>query len=279
MGAATNSCSQPYNLPRVADFTIAHDGSLPKSLSLALRLVRFASEQKAAIWWDSHYPVAPGGFPAEGAPERIEAIGALHESVRKLVPGYDLPFSPLEENGQTHDLFRALIHARNQNAFARMGSFIVALGVANTLQAYDQELIWSQGRIHFTPSAVIAQPPYLVDRLVTETWAPQMVATAVDGSKLDVVSRLTEDGRRLALYAVNDGANSVDATIAIDGFKPKSGRMEAIEISGELTAVNTPADPARVAPRRSTREYRDKSPYRFPPYSYTVLRFESAAAR
>lgn len=252
-----------YNIANGDDLEPGADGSLSPRLQLALRLVRFAQQHKGTIWWDSHYSRA----------DRITAIGRIHNSIAKLT-GYNLPFSPLEENGATHDLGRALLHAKNQNAFARLGDFIVALGVANTFQAYGQELIWSQGRICFTPSKIFPQPPYLVDQLVTETWAPQMVAASVNDNRLDLVSRLSEDGRRLVIYAVNDGAEAVDAAIKIDGFAPRSGNVMLAEISGDPKTENTPEEPAKIAPHRSTAKYAPGMVHRFPQHSYTVIQFE-----
>ncbi|MCL5743989.1 MAG: hypothetical protein M1541_08690, partial [Acidobacteria bacterium] len=255
-----------YNITNGEDLEPGADGSLSPRLQLALRLVRFAQQQKGTIWWDSHY----------SQPDRITAIGRMHNSIARLVPGEILANRPLEENGQTHDLGRALLHARNQNAFARLGDFIVALGVANTFQAYGQELTWSQGRIFFTPSKVFPQPPYLVDQLVTETWAPRMVASTVadPGNRLDVVGRLSEDGRRLVIYAVNDGAEATDAAIHVDGFTPRSGKVAVAEISGDPKAENTPEEPAKIAPRRSAAKYAPGMVHRFPQHSYTVLQFE-----
>ncbi|MDP2990172.1 MAG: alpha-L-arabinofuranosidase C-terminal domain-containing protein [Kiritimatiellota bacterium] len=264
-----------HNLAGPAEFKIGSDGRVSDRLRLALRLVNFAREHKGTIWWDSHYNVPPAPYPAKGMPDRIAAIAALQESVRRMVPGYDLPFAPLEENGQTHDLQRALIHARNQNAFARMGDSIVALGVANTFQASGQELIWSQGRIHFTPASVILQPPAYIDKLVKDTWAPQMVETSVsEVSGLDIVSRTSEDGRRLVMYAVNDGGAPVEATISIAGFSVRAGKVEVSELAGDPSAVNTFSEPLRIAPRRTIWHYSPTAAYRFPAHSYTVLQFE-----
>jgi hypothetical protein len=264
-----------HNLAGPAEFTIGSDGKVSERLRLALRLVNFAREHKGTIWWDSHYNVQSAPNPAKGMPERMATMAALQESVRSMIPGYELPFSPLEENGPTHDLQRALIHARNQNAFARLGDSIIALGVANTLQAYDQELTWSQGRIHFTPSSVFLQPPAYIDKLVTDTWAPQMVETSVSqASGLDIVSRTSEDGRRLVMYAVNDGGAAVEAAISIAGFSAQTGKVEVSELAGDPSAVNSPSEPLRITPRRTTWQYSPNSAYRFPAHSYTVLQFE-----
>ena len=94
------------------------------------------------------------------------------------------------------------------------------------------------------------------------------------GKRLDVVSRLSQDGRRLVLYAVNDGSDAIDAAIRIDGFTPQSGKVAVAEVSGDPKAENTPEEPAKIAPRRSAVKYAPGMAYRFPPYSYTVLQFQ-----
>lgn len=280
-----------HNLASAADFTVAPDGTANGQLRVAARLVRFAQEQKGAIWWDAHYTAAPPDASTANPPDRIAAMIALHESIRQLVPGYNLPIAALEENGQSHDMQRALTHARNQNAFARMGDYVVAVGVANTFQAYGQDLVWSQGRIHFTPSAVILQPPYYVDQLVSQTWAPVVLETdvSVSENKLDAVARMTEDGRAVNLYAVNDSPAPIEAAIAIDGFPLRSNAAHVAELAGDPEAENSPERSARIAPHDSTWTWRQASglseatgqrpvstrlQYRFPAHSFTVLRFQ-----
>jgi alpha-L-arabinofuranosidase len=265
-----------HNLESAASFTIGPNGEVPQLLRLAERLVRFARDRKGTIWWDCHYRAMPNEFE-RGIPARIAAMAALRASMRRLVPEYDLPIAPLEENGAAHDLQRALTHARNQNAFARMGDYLPVIAVANALQAYDQDLTWSQGRVHFTPSQVILQPPYYVDQMVTQAWAPRVVETAVSGAgpALDVNARISEDGRRLALYAVNDSAEVIEADLLIRDFRPQGDSASVVELAGAPLAVNSPAQPAQVAPRRSTWTYGAQLRYRFPAHSFTIIEFQA----
>ncbi len=263
-----------HNLAGAAPYIPGPNGETSEYLKLALRLVRFAKERNGVIWWDNHYRAMPNEF-AKGIPDRVAAMKALHDAVARFVPGYDLPVAPLEENGDAHDMQRALTHARNQNAFARMGDFLPVIAIANALQAYGQDLIWSQGRIHFTASQVFFQPPFYVDRMVTRAWAPQVVACDVEGglNALDVTARLTDDGNGLYLYAVNDGPAPVTADIAIAGFRPR-GTTKVTELAAAPGAVNSPARPREAAPRESTWTHGGKLEYRFPAHSYTIVQFE-----
>ena len=263
-----------HNLAGAAPYTPGANGEMSDFLKLALRLVRFAKERNGVIWWDNHYRAMPQEY-AKGIPDRVAAMQALHTAVAKLIPGYNLPVAPLEENGQAHDMQRALTHARNQNSFARMGDFLPVIAIANALQAYDQDLMWSQGRIHFTASQVFFQPPFYVDQMVTRAWAPQVVACAVDhgGNVLDVAARLTENGKGLYLYAVNDGAAEVAADVTIAGFRPRD-MVKVSELAAAPGAVNSPAKPVDVAPRHSVWTHGGKLRYRFPAHSFTILQFE-----
>ena len=261
-----------HNLAGAAPYTPGPNGETSEWLKLALRLVRFAKERKGVIWWDNHYRAMPGEYE-QGIPDRVAAMQALHAAT-------GVPVAPLEENGQAHDMQRALTHARNQNAFARMGDFLPVIAIANALQAYGQDLVWPQGRIHFTASQVFYQPPFYVDQMVTRAWAPQVVACAVDngGNALDVTARLTENGKGLYLYAVNDGPAPLTADVAIAGFRPR-GAAKVSELAASPGAVNSPAKPADVAPRHSVWTHGGKLQYRFPPYSFTVLQFEGEQIR
>ncbi len=263
-----------HNLAGSKPFALGPGGEMGEQLKLALRLVRFAKERRGTIWWDNHYVARPEQYQEPGTPDRIAAMATLRASIAKLEPGYELPFAPLEENGVAHDMQRALTHARNQNAFARMGDYLPVIAVANGLQAYGQDLVWSQGRIHFTPSRVFFQPPFYVDQMVTRAWAPQVVQTSVTqaGNSLDVTARLTESGRGLVVFAVNDGREATVADLAISGFRARSP-AKVSELSGSPEAVNSPADPTRVAPRTSRWNCQGNLKYTFPPYSFTVLEF------
>jgi alpha-N-arabinofuranosidase len=268
-----------HNLSGPAAFTLGDDGAASEQLGLARRLVQFAKDEKGSIWWDCHYRAAPAEATPGKLPDRIAAMAALHESMRKLLPDYELPLAGLEENGPTHDLGRALAHARNQIAFARLGGYVVALGVANTFQAYDQELTWSQGKVHFTPSAVILQPPYYVDQIVSRTEARQTIETAVSasGNAFEATARITGDARVLALYAVNDGPVPIEAAITIAGFALRSPVVKVSELAGDPDSVNSPEQPKKITPRHTTWKHNAREgqvKYVFPAHSFTVLRFE-----
>lgn len=61
----------------------------------------------------------------------------------------------LEENGNLHNMQRALGHATILNTTRRMGDFLLTSCAANTLQPYLQnDNGWDQGQVFFTPDRV-----------------------------------------------------------------------------------------------------------------------------
>lgn len=251
-------------------------GEVSERLKNAVRLVRFAQARKGVIWWDSHYRAELSEYEQPGPTPAIASIRALKQSADKLVPGYHLLMAPLEENGPNHDMRRALAHARNLNAFFRLGDYLPAVAVANALQAWQQDLVWNQGRIVFTATKTIPQPPYYVDQVIARNWAPNVVETTVDGT-LDAQARTTADGRFLVLHVVNDKSEPVEASLTIAGFTVGRKAAAVTELTGSYDAINTPEDPGKVRPQ--TRDWNHGAGsgvmrYAFPPRSVTLLRFE-----
>ena len=251
-------------------------GELSDRLKNAARLVRFAQERKGVIWWDHHYGAQPKDYEQPGPAPSVAIIATFKRSIDRLVPGANLQIAPLEENGLIHNMRRALSHARNLNAFFGMGEYLPAVAVANALEAWQQDLVWDQGRTVFTPSKTIPQPPYYVDQVIARNWAPNVVQTAVDGM-LDAQARTTEDGRALVLHVVNDKSEPVEASLTIVGFELSPKAAVVTELTGNDDAINTPEDPGRVRPQTRNWNHGARNGvarYTFPPRSVTLLRFE-----
>jgi alpha-L-arabinofuranosidase len=247
-------------------------------LKLALRPVEFAHSRGGKMWWDCHYR-ADELRTAASPLGRIAAMRNLKESISKLVPDYDFQIAALEENGESHNVLRALAHACNHNTFTRLGPWLPAVAVANTLQAYAQEIVWSQGKTFFTASKVWFQPPYYVDQMLSQNWASNVVQADCFSPQnaLDVVAKTTADGKVLVLQVVNLEPAAVAATIALGGFRPRRPQAAVTQLAGDLTAENTPEEPTKIAPVRTQWEHggnRRAMRYTFPPYSFTILRLE-----
>ena len=249
-------------------------GEMSDLLKNAVRLVRFAQQQHGVIWWDHHYSAQAADY-AQGPNPSIAVIDTFRRSINQLVPGYNLLVAPLEENGRIHDMQRGLLHARNLNAFFRMGD-LPAITVANALQAWQQDLVFDQGETVFTSSKAIPQPSYYVDQAIAQNWASSVVQTVVEGT-LDAQARTTEDGLTLILQVVNDKDEPVGASLNIAGFPLNAKPAVVTELTGENDAINTSENPGRVRPQTRKWDHgaRDGiAQYTFPPRSVTLMRFE-----
>ena len=97
------------------------------------------------VFWDVHSPT-----PRELAIE-VANYTRLGSHVRTVV---------LEENGNTHDLARALGHASLNNAYQRLGEAIVPIaGYPDMMQAYQQMDRWGGRDEPITNSWSQGQPP------------------------------------------------------------------------------------------------------------------------
>lgn len=259
----------------LALWRVGPNGEMSERLKNAVRLVRFAQEHKGAIWFDQHFQAFPNDYEKSGTSPTIEVITAFRQSMDKLVPGNAVRVAALEENGSTANMRRALVHARNLNAFYRLGEYVPAVALANALEASDQVLTWDQGVTVFTSSKIAHQPSYYVDQAVARFWAPNAVETTVSG-RLDAQARTTEDGRAIVLQVINDTSQPIESALRIGGIELGPAKPTAVwELSGPEEATNTPENPDRVVPKISTWEkWTGVARYTFPMHSVTMLRFE-----
>ena len=96
-------------------------------------------------------------------------------------------------------------------------------------------------------------------------------------AKLDVVAKRSVDGKTLVLQVVNIGGKAASPVIHITGFVPEKVFARATTLAGPLDAVNTADKPEAVIPKQTEWTHKIKegrTNYRFPPYSFTVLRLE-----
>ena len=262
----------------VSAWKIGPGGEASEQLGLAARLVRFARDHSGEIWWDCHYR-AGQLREVENPNGRIAAMQALKESMSQLVPDYELKIAALEENGQGHGMRRALIHAHNYNTLERMGDYLAAAAVANTLQAYDQEIVWPQGKTFFTASKVWFQPPYYVDRMIAQNFVPNVLKVELENPKgaLDVTAKKSDDGSIILLQVVNLENFEVKTRMSIQNFTASKPTASVTQITGALEQENTLDEPEKITPKKSIWNYRIKDgamAYTFPPYSFNILRFE-----
>ncbi len=105
-------------------------------------------------------------------------------------------------------------------------------------------------------------------------------ATAIPGVLL-ADEAPTDAGGVILMQVVNLENFEVKTRISIDdfapGFAPGKPIASVTQISGDLELENTLEEPEKITPRKSTWNYKMKDglmTYTFPPYLFTILRFE-----
>jgi len=250
-----------------------------KTLAFHERILQFAKTVNKTVWFDVHIANNDPRDPDrddKGIPGLRDYINWLE----KLNPGADFKVVVLEENAKNHAMIRALSHAHAINEIQRIPHALPMVCAANCLQPYQQnDNDWDQGLLFFTPSQVWGQPPYYVTKMVSENYLPICVMTETESinNSLDVISRRSEDGKKLSLQIVNLEDSAIDALVELKDFTPSYPAAKAIQISGDLDAVNTPENPNQFIPREE--EYSLESSdggfiFQFPPNSFTILRIE-----
>ena len=226
---------------------------------------------KAALW-DVHV----GGDGLRDAEEADRTFTRMKQLFSEWIPGSTLKACVFEENGNRHDLQRALGHARMLNAVQRHGDFVLMDCPANCLQPLGQnDNGWNQGQVFFTPDKAWGMPPYYAQQMAAQSHLPLRVASQSQspGDDLDATATASEDGETLALKIVNSGASAHVAALDLGSFVPARAPAEVWTLSGDLDAVNTPDAPDRVRSVRTELAVAGSAfTYAFPAHSYTILR-------
>lgn len=254
--------------PKIGENGFPEDGNLQN----AVEIVKFAQERGNRIWWDTHYWANELRYTHDKR-RAFETCYMLRDFMDRLVPGSDLLIAPLEENGGGYHLQGALSRAAMHNGFSRKGSYLTAFAVANAMQADGPVLHWPQGKTFFNASRVWHQPAYYVDQMQSRNWEPNVVETDCQspGDALDTLAKVSDDGKTLVLYVVNLEPRAVLADLGIAGFTPDR-RTWVEQMHGQLRDFNTAAEPRKIIPSRGKHRFEEMI-YRFPAYSFTVLKF------
>jgi alpha-L-arabinofuranosidase len=192
-------------------------------------------------------------------------------------PNTKMKCAIFEENGNLHNMQRALGHATVLNAVRRHSDFVLTSCQANALQPYLQnDNGWDQGQIFFTPSQVWEMPPFYAQQMASANHLPLLVLSGtVTG--LDITATRNENGDTIMLHVVNTNSAGKRTTLSIKGFSRSSGSVNAYTLSGPLSSVNSPTDPESIKTIETTLQTRiDSFSYTFPAYSFTILRIIQA---
>ena len=189
-------------------------------------------------------------------------------------PNTKMKCAILEENGNLHNIQRALGHATVLNAVRRHSDFVLTSCQANALQPYLQnDNGWDQGQIFFTPSQVWEMPPFYAQQMASANHLPILVSSSIV-TGLDITATRSDSGDSLMLHVVNTSSAAKKAIVSIKGLTKAVGSVVAYTLSGPLSTVNTPTNPEIVKTIETTLPSGvDSFSYTFPAYSFTILRF------
>ena len=176
-----------------------------------------------------------------------------------------------EENGNLHNVQRAIVHATVQNVVRRHGDFILTTCAANALQPYLQnDNGWDQGQIFFTPGQVWGMPTFYAQQMSSAHHHPLRLWSETVG-ELDTTATTNEARDEVILHVVNTSSEVRETQVSLSGFIPK-GNMEIYTLSGELNDENLPDTPTRILPKATWKQAPGSDfTYSFPGYSYTIV--------
>lgn len=199
--------------------------------------------------WDYH--------PWTETPQQAKDIEAEIAKMRQFFlewnPQTSMRCAILEENGNTHDMARALAHAVMLNVVRRSAGFVPLDSPANALQPYKQnDNGWDQGQIFFSPSQVWMQPPFYAQQMAAKNHQPLLIESSCSSNtNLDYTATRNEAGDTIVLHIVNYGSTTRGLTLNLTGFG-EVGSITSLSLNGTLNGENTPERPTRFVPVEST---------------------------
>lgn len=198
---------------------------------------------KAALW-DFH-----PWTDEVGQAKQVEAdLKNMKQLFETWNPQTTMRVSILEENGNTHNMHRALSHAIVLNVVRRMNGFVELDSPANALQPYLQnDNGWDQGQIFFDSHSTWCQPPYYVQQMAATHHQPLLVESKCNNRNLNITATRSGSGDKVVLHIVNTSSAKVSVKVSVAGMNTPSS-VKALTISGALTDSNTPQNPVKVVP-------------------------------
>ncbi len=226
----------------------------------------FESLDGKCDFWDYH-PWTETPLQALKAETKIAEIKRMF---MQWNPHTRMRCAVLEENGNTHDMARALAHAVMLNVVRRAQGFVPFDSPANALQPYIQnDNGWDQGQIFFSPSNVWMQPPYYAQQMAATHHQPLLLdASCTLDDSLDYTATCNEMCDTLVLHVVNYGLSPRELSLNLKHFG-QAKKVRYISLSGAPKAENTPKHPTMIVPVEKSA--RPGKPVPLKGYSYTVI--------
>jgi hypothetical protein len=244
------------------------------TLATHKKILELAKRHNREVWFDVHV-----GTDAPRDWQGLGGVPSFIKALKRICPGAKYKIVVFELNAGCHNIGRALGNARAINEFQRLGGVPIVCS-ANCLQPYRQnDNGWNQGLLFLSPSQVWSQPPGYVAQMLSRWRLPECIECEAKSpqNSLDVTAVRSPDGKTVQLQVVNLEASEMPARLQLQGFIPTRPVAKVVTLSGGLDDVNTPEEPERIAPHESQWRHGLKdgdASYTFPPYSFTVLRFE-----
>ena len=209
----------------------------------------FQSLDGKCDFWDYH----PWTETPQQAKDTEAEIAQMRQLFLEWNPQTTMRCAILEENGNTHDMARALAHAVMLNVVRRSAGFVPLDSPANALQPYKQnDNGWDQGQIFFSPSQVWMQPPFYAQQMAAKNHQPLLVESSCSSNaNLDYTATRNEAGDTIVLHIVNYGTTSRGLTLNLTGFG-EVGSITSLSLNGALNGENTPEKPTRFVPVEQT---------------------------
>lgn len=217
-------------------------------------------------YWDYH----PWTETPQQARDIEKEVARMKALFLQWNPKTTMRCAILEENGNNHNMSRALAHAVMLNVVRRSAGFVPLDSPANALQPEKQnDNGWDQGQIFFSPSQVWMQPPYYAQQMAAKNHQPLLVESCcTDGRGLDCTATRNVAGDTLVLHIVNYETTPRTLLLDLKHFGEVT-TMQSLTLSGDEKATNTPQRPTRIAPKR--KRLKPSSKLSLKPYSYSVV--------
>lgn len=264
-----------YGKPIEDPFSFEGAASRITTMAAHQKILQLAREREREVWFDIHIGTEqPHGLgELRVVPTYVRALDKVSGGARHKVAIFEL-------NAGNHAHRRGLANACAISELERSGESVPLVCSANCLQPDKQnDNSWDQGLLFLNPSQVWLQSPGYVTQMISRNYLPKCVRSEVQapGGALTVTAKTSEDGKVLQLQVANIEKAPVAATIALDGFTPAKPTAHVTELAGQMSDVNTAEEPEHIKPKESDWPHQANDGivnYTFPPFSFTVVRFE-----
>jgi len=173
-------------------------------------------------------------------------------------------------------LKNALDCSRYQNLLHRKADLVDIANRSNLTNSF------CSGIIQTNRSGLFLAPTYYAQQLYATLAGTRPLKIESDlptNLSPDVSATLSEDGKWLTIFAVNESTSAVKRTVDLSAFEVSGQEAEIWTLgdtqhAGEPDAFNSFVEPDRISPARSIiKASSEKFDYHFPPLSLTVLRW------